>query len=186
MALSKWLSSASKLKKKLDFKRQGIATKIRENPNYRLKNVTEIEIAGELGVKIDVNQANIDDWLRLPDISIHQARSLVELTNSGVQLLCLEDVASALGVSVTKIKTWQRILIFCYYDKKSLDKPQKINPNLASLKELLEIPNLEDNLAKKIIINRQEKGKYVNLADFKQRLSLDSDLLYYLMYYLKL
>jgi DNA uptake protein ComE-like DNA-binding protein len=185
MALSKWLSSVTKLTKKLDLKHQAIVNKIAENPYYRFETITEINIAGKLGVKIDVNQANIDEWLRLPGISIHQARSLVELTNGGMQFLCLEDLAAALGVSVTKIKIWQPILYFCYYDAESLDTPQKINPNTASSKELAEIPCLDDHFVQKIIINRQQQGNYQNLADFKQRLSLDNDSVYQLMYYLK-
>jgi DNA uptake protein ComE-like DNA-binding protein len=185
MSLSKWLSSANKLSKKLDFNRQAIIVKIKENPYYRLQSVTEINIAGELGLKIDVNRANIDDWLRLPSISIHQARSLVELTDTGVQFLCLEDLAAALGVSVTRIKIWQPILHFCYYDPESLDTPAKINPNCASLAELQEIPLLDQDLAQKIFINRQEKGNYRNLADLKQRLSLNNDAISQLMYYLK-
>lgn len=185
MALSRWLSSANRLTKKLDVKRQSMIVKIKENPYYRFQSVTEINIAGELGLKIDVNRANIDDWLRLPSISIHQARSLVELTDAGVQFLCLEDLAAALGVSVNQIKIWQPILYFCYYDPESLDTPAKINPNYASLTELQEIPLLEPNLAQKIVINRQENGNYRNLADLKRRLSLDNDAISQLMYYFK-
>ena len=185
MALSKWLSSATKLSKKLDLKRQAIIAKIQANPYYRFQSVAEINIAGELGLKIDVNRANVDDWLRLPSISIHQARSLVELTDAGVQFLCLEDLAAALGISVTKIRIWQPILYFCYYVPESLDTPAKINPNSASLNELQEIPLLDHDLAQKIFINRREKGNYRNLADLKQRLSLNNEVISQLMYYLK-
>jgi len=49
-----------------------------------------------LGIQIDVNQASVD-WLRLPGLSIHQAR--VELCRSGVQFYCLEDIAAALNAT---------------------------------------------------------------------------------------
>lgn len=185
MTLSRWLSSPNKLRKKLNLKRQIIASKIRENPYYRFETVLEIEIACELGIKINVNQASVDDWLRLPGISIHQAKSLVELTDSGMQFLCLEDLAAALGVSPTNIVIWQPILFFAYYDRESFNTPPKINPNFATSRELESIPLLNSNLIQKILTNRAEKGKYRNLADFKQRLALDGDFIYQLMYYFK-
>ena len=55
----------------------GIRNKIANDPYYRFQSLQEIAIAAELGIKIDVNQATVDDWLRLPGLSIHQARSLV-------------------------------------------------------------------------------------------------------------
>jgi DNA uptake protein ComE-like DNA-binding protein len=185
MALSKWLSSANGFANKLNRQRQAIAAKIKQNPYYRFKSEAEIEIGAQLGLKIDVNQANIDDWLRLPGISIHQARSLVELTDNGVQFLCLEDLAAALGVSVTNIQPWQKILYFCYYDPESFYTPKKINPNQASLEELQSIPNLGAELAQRIVKNCHQNGKYRNLADLQRRLNLDSEFTYHLMSYLK-
>jgi DNA uptake protein ComE-like DNA-binding protein len=185
MGLAKWLSSGSKLAKNLDLERKAIAMRIERDPYYRFQSVKEMAIAAELGIKIDVNRANVDDWLRLPGISIHQARSLVELTQRGLQFLCLEDLAAALGLSVNQIKIWQPILYFCYYDSDSLDSPPQINPNSASIEQLQQIPHLEADLAQKILNNRQEQGKYRNLADLQQRLTLNNDLTHQLMYYLK-
>jgi len=185
MSLSKLLSSTRKITQQLDSSRQAIIRKIKQNPNYRFQSVEEIAIASELGIKIDVNLATVDDWLRLPNISINQARNLVEITNSGVYFLCLEDLASALGVSVLKIQFWQPILYFAYYDSDSFHAPAKINPNMATLKELVTIPNVDATIAQKIINNREEKGKYRNLADLKQRLDLTADFTYHIMYYLK-
>ncbi len=185
MKLSKWLSSGSKLGKKLAPERRAIATKIERDPYYRFQSVKEMAIAAELGIRIDVNQANIDDWLRLPGISIHQAKSLVELTRMGIQFLCIEDLAAALGLSVTKIKIWQPVLYFCYYDPESLDTPLQINLNSASIEQLQQIPHLEGDLAARIVKNRQEKGEYRNLAHLQQRLTLNNDLTHQLMYYLK-
>jgi DNA uptake protein ComE-like DNA-binding protein len=168
MKLSKWLFSANNLTAKLDFQREAIAKKIAKNPYYRFQSATEIAIAEELGIKIDVNKANVDDWLRLPGISIHQAKSLVELTDGGLQFLCIEDVAMALGISVMKINIWQPIIYFCYYDAKSFHTPLQININLATFKQLQKIPGLDENLARKIILNRQKNGNYRNLADLKK------------------
>ena len=63
---------------------QAIKVKIQHDPYYRLQSVQEIVIAAQLGMTIDVNQASVDDWLRLPGLSIHQARTLFDLTSLGV------------------------------------------------------------------------------------------------------
>lgn len=162
-----------------------IRRKIINNPYSRLDNLLEVQIAAELGIKIDVNQACVDDWLRLPGISIYQARSLVELVGMGMQLLCLEDVAAAMGVPIHRIKPLEPILHFEYRDRHSCLSPQKVNPNTASIAELTQIPLLEIDLAQRILVARQEKGNYLNLADFQRRLDLNSQLISQLMYYLQ-
>ena len=163
-----------------------IRQKIINNPYSRLDNLLEVQIAAELGVKIDVNQACIDDWLRLPGISIHQARSLVELVGMGMQLLCLEDVAAAMSVPIHRLQPLEPILHFEYRDRHSCLSPQKINLNTASLAEIAQIPLLETDLAQRILIDRQANGNYRHLADFQRRLGLNSKLTSQLMYYLQL
>ncbi len=162
-----------------------IRARLQSDPYYRLQSAEEIAIAAELGIKIDVNQASVDDWLRLPGVSIHQARSLVELTGMGVQFCCLEDIAAALGVPVQRIKPLQPILSFCYYDADSPGTPQPINPNTASIEQLTKIPAVDLFLARAIVQNRGDSGDYRNLADFQRRLSLSPQLISELMYYLR-
>ena len=168
-----------------NFQKNFIRQKIINNPYSRLENLLEVQIAAELGVKIDVNQACIDDWLRLPGISIHQARSLVELVGMGMQLLCLEDVAAAMSVPIHRLQPLEPILHFEYRDRHSCLSPQKINPNTASLAEIVQIPVIESDLAQRILLDRQEKGSYRNLANFQARLGLNSQLVSQLMYYLQ-
>lgn len=162
-----------------------IRQKIINNPYSRLENILEVKIAAELGVRIDVNQACVDDWLRLPGISIHQARSLVELVGMGMQLLCLEDVAAAIGVPIHRIQPLEPVLHFEYRDRHSCFSPQKVNPNTATIAQLTQIPLVETDLAQRILVDRQKQGNYRNLADFQRRLSLDSPLVSQLMYYLQ-
>ena len=162
-----------------------IRQKIINNPYSRLQNLLEVQIAAELGVRIDVNQACVDDWLRLPGISIHQARSLVELVGMGMQLLCLEDVAAAMSVPIHRLQPLESILHFEYRDRHSCLSPQKVNPNTASLAEIAQIPLVKTDLAKRILVDRQEKGNYRNLADFQRRLGINSQLISQLMYYLQ-
>lgn len=106
----------------------GIKNRILNDPYYRFRSLKEVAIAAELGVKIDVNQASIDDWLRLPGFSIHQARSLVDLVGMGVQLLCIEDVAAAISLPVWRLQPLEPILHFEYYDRLSPLSPQKSIP----------------------------------------------------------
>jgi DNA uptake protein ComE-like DNA-binding protein len=156
--------------------------RIKSDPYYRLKTASEVQLAAELGVRIDVNQASVDDWLRLPGLSIHQARSIVALTRSGVQLLCLEDVAAALGLPVQRLQPVAPILQFCYYD--SMVMPPTVNPNTASIELLTRIPIIDLYLARAIVEQRRSR-KYQHLADLQQRLGLSPALTTELLHYLR-
>lgn len=155
--------------------------RIKHDPFYRLQSVSEVQLAIELGVRIDVNRASMDDWLRLPGISIHQARSIAALTQSGVQLLCLEDVAAVLNVPVSRLESVASILQFCYYDAIA---PQTMNANTAAIELLTKIPAVDLYLARAIVEGRRS-GKYRNLADLQQRLSLPPQLTVELLHYLR-
>jgi DNA uptake protein ComE-like DNA-binding protein len=161
-----------------------IKKKILNNPYYRFQTIEEVKIAIELGIQIDANQADVDDWLRLPGISIHQARSLAELTRMGVQFLCLEDLAAALSVPIHRLKPLEGIVTFAFYAPESTISPQKIDPNIASVEQLTEILHIYPDLALKIVLEREEKGCYTNLADLQRRLCLNSQVTSQLMYYL--
>ncbi len=163
----------------------GIRNKIKHDPYYRFQCLKEVAIAVELGVKIDVNQAGVDDWLRLPGFSIHQARSLCELVSMGVQLVCLEDIAAAINVPVQRLQAYESILSFAYYDRSSPLSPEKINLNQASVEVIATIPGIDPDLAAKLLENRQANGKYRNLVDLQRRLNLDRELISQLMHYLR-
>lgn len=165
-----------------NFQRKAIANKIRNDPYYRFQSLTEIEIAAQLGIKIDVNQASVDDWLRLPGISIHQAKVLVELVQKGVHLVCLEDVAGAISVPATRLLPLEPILYFAYYDRLSVLSPQKINLNQASLVQIMQVYLWDENLALLVFNEREKNGKYRNLADLQSRLNLDNELISKLLY----
>lgn len=159
--------------------------RISRDPYYRFGSMAEVAIAAQLGVKIDVNRASVDDWLRLPGLSIHQARSLVELVSMGVPLLGSEDIAAALSIPIESIKPLEPLLYFGYYDPESLSTPGQINANTASVEALSEVPLLSADLAQRIVGDRQANGAYRHLADFGQRLRLDSQQLSQLMHFLK-
>ena len=168
---------------KFNPRRLSLRAKLQRDPYYRLQSTEEIQVAADLGIKIDVNQASVDDWLRLPGISIHQAHALVELVAMGVPLLCLEDVAAALGLTPRHLQHLEPILSFCHYDPQSLLHPPRVNPNNASLEELSTIVIINYPVAVAIVENRQKYGKYRNLADLQRRLGLSSKFAAQLMYY---
>ncbi|WP_009633253.1 ComEA family DNA-binding protein [Synechocystis sp. PCC 7509] len=162
---------------------QSIRTKLLNDPYYRLQSRAEIAIAADLGIQIDVNKAKVDDWLRLPGLSIHQARNLVQLCQAGVQFCCIEDIAAALSISVQHLQPLVPVLKFCYYDEILTIAP--LSPNIATIEQLTEIPAIDLRLAQSIVHNRDLQGAYRNLVDFQRRLSLPGALISQLMYYLQ-
>ncbi|MGV0023764.1 helix-hairpin-helix domain-containing protein [Phormidesmis priestleyi ANT.L61.2] len=155
---------------------------ILNDPFYRFQSLDEIRLAASLGIQIDVNQASVDDWLRIPGLSIHQARMLTQLSQSGVQFFCVEDLAAALGLSLQRLKPLEPILSFCYYDEDCMT--QRVNLNTASVEELGSIPDMGTVLARAIVRNRVSNGPYKNLVDLQKRLSLPSQTVSHLMHYL--
>jgi DNA uptake protein ComE-like DNA-binding protein len=185
MAFLNWLSTVARSSRELNPQFLAIRERLRNNPYYRLQSTEEIRVAAVLGIKIDANQASVDDWLRLPGLSIHQARSLVNLAQSGVHFYCVEDIAAALGMPVQRLKPLEPVLSFCYYDAESTYTICPVNPNTATVEVLLQIPILDAFLAKAIVHNRLTVGPYRNLADLQQRLFLPRNLTAELMHYLR-
>ena len=176
--MKNWLPRNSKLQK--------LRSKLLNDPYYRLQSGEEIAIAVELGIRIDTNQATVDDWLRLPGLSIHQARSLVELQSAGVKFYCIEDIAAALNMSVHRLLPLLPILNFSYYDDQSLvNATAKVNPNTATVESLTSVPFIDLSLAQVVVQNRLSSGPYRNLVDFQRRLNLPGEAIAQLMYYLR-
>ncbi|MGI2909224.1 helix-hairpin-helix domain-containing protein [Tolypothrix sp. VBCCA 56010] len=164
---------------------QKLRSRLLNDPYYRLQSGEEIAIAAQLGIRIDANQATVDDWLRLPGLSIHQARSLVELSRVGVKFYCIEDIAAALSIPAQRLEPLKLILDFSYYDDEALSNPTQININTATVENLGKIPFIDASLAEAIVQNRSSTGHYRNLIDFQQRLNISGDAIAQLMYYLR-
>lgn len=178
MVFSRWSN-------KLNLHRKAIRKRILNDPYYRFCSLEEVAIAVELGVTIDVNQAGVDDWLRLPGFSIHQGRTLVALVSMGVELLCIEDLAAALSIPVQSLKPLAPILVFSYRDPQSLLTSQRVHINCATLEQLQDIPVIDVDLAQNLISNRRENGHYKSLADLQRRLTLTGSVISELMHYLQ-
>jgi DNA uptake protein ComE-like DNA-binding protein len=173
MSLFDWITKTAQA--------QSVRSRILNDPYYRFQSLAELQLAASLGIKIDVNRASVDDWLRLPGLSIHQARTLTELTQSDIPLHSLEDIAAVLNLPLQRLQPLEPVLLFCYYDPNSVQTIQPINANTASLEMLTRIPGVDLYLARLITQYRP----YRNLPHLQRRLSLSSELTSQLMHYLK-
>lgn len=162
-----------------------LRNKIKNNPYYRFQSLEEIAIAAQLKITIDVNRATVDDWLRLPGVSIRQAQTLTSLAASGVEFLAIEDIAAALNLPPQRLQPFTPILSFTFADPESTLAPCLVNVNTATVEELSTVPFLEPTLAEKVVENRINGGLYRDLADFQQRLGLKGQLTSQLMHHLR-
>jgi DNA uptake protein ComE-like DNA-binding protein len=163
--------------------KMSLRSRIIEDPYYRFKSPFEIAVAADLGIKIDVNQAGIDDWLRLPGISIHQARQLVSLSQAGVAFYSISDLAAALNIQISRLQWLAPVLSFQYYDT-ALALPAA-NINRSTVAELIQIPQISPELAAQIITQREQDGDFTDLLNFQQRLGLSGESIGKLMHYLQ-
>ena len=161
-----------------------LKSRLAQEPFYRFESFEEMQLAASWGIVIDANTASVDEWLRLPGISIHQARTLYSLTQKGLTLSCIEDVAAAIALPPEQIRPWEAILQFCYYDREAALEPTAINANTATADELATVPALDIFLARAIVHYRQQ-GPYRDLADLQDRLRLTTAVTAELLHYLK-
>jgi DNA uptake protein ComE-like DNA-binding protein len=162
--------------------KMSLRSRILEDPYYRFKSAFEIAIAADLGVKIDVNQASVDDWLRLPGISIHQARQLVALSQAGVAFYSISDLVAALGIPISRLQWLAPILSFQYYDQAAALPAANINRS--KIAELIQIPAISPELATEIVTQRDRDGTFTDLVNFQQRLGLSGEIIGELMHYI--
>jgi DNA uptake protein ComE-like DNA-binding protein len=157
-----------------------------QDPRYRFRSLLELNQAVRLGFRLDVSTATIDDWLRLPLFSIHQARLLVQLQRGGVAFHCPEDIAAALGWTPAQIAPLSEALRFTYYEADSPLNCPRLNPNRTEGSKLLTLPGMNPALVQQLINDREQRGPFRDLADFQARLNLPgeqiSDLMHYLIF----
>ncbi|MEM9768733.1 MAG: helix-hairpin-helix domain-containing protein [Cyanobacteria bacterium P01_D01_bin.71] len=146
--------------------------RLQRDPLARLETAAEVAIAADLGIRIDVNQATVDDWLRLPGISIHQARTLTRLSQHGVVFYALEDVAAALGLPDQRLLPISPVLQFCYYDESSaIAAPGLGSLNQATMGQLMTLPSMSPAIAERIM-NERRRSPFTSWSDVHHRLRL--------------
>ena len=162
-----------------------VKKKLAQDSYYRFRSADEVRLGVQSGLQIDANRATVDDWLRLPGISIHQARSLVELSRSGTPLTCWEDVAAVTGIGVQQLEAFGNAVQFYYYDPDSAIAPQPLSVNQATVQQLSAIPAMDTTLAEQLVYGRQRFGPYRDWLDLKQRLQLSPQVISALLHYLQ-
>ncbi len=185
MTLSNWLNHLTQRRELASRRPLSRREQLLQDPYYRFQSIVEVQEAAALGVTIDANRATVDDWLRLPGLSIHQAKLLHGLTQAGIQFHCLEDLAAALNVSVVHLKPLAPILRFYYYDPDGAETIQTLNANQATIAQLTTIPGVDLFLARTLVEQRSAHGPYLNLVDLQRRLNLPATLTAGLMHYLR-
>jgi len=179
--LKRWLAKVqTSVKRPLQ---HPLRRRLQQEPYYRFASFEEMRLAASWGIKIDANTASVDEWLRLPGLSIHQARSLQALTGKGLFFSCIEDVAAAIALSPEQIRPWEAMLQFCYYDREAALEPTTVNANMATADELATVPTLDIFLGRAIVHYRQQ-GPYRDLADLQDRLRLTTAVTAELLHYL--
>lgn len=184
MPLSHWLAQLTQRIEPDSRRPPSRRVQMLQDPYYRFQSIAEVQEAAALGVTIDANRATVDDWLRLPGLSIHQAKLLHGLIQAGVQFHCLEDLAAALSVPVAHLKPLALILRFYYYDPDGVETIQTLNANQATIAQLTKIPGVDLFLARAMVEQRSAHGPYRNLVDLQRRLNLPATLTAELMHYL--
>jgi len=159
--------------------------RLQRDPLARLDNLAEVAIAADLGMRIDVNQARVDDWLRLPNISIHQARTLVSLSHSGVVFCGLDDVAAALGMASQHLAPLAPVLQFCYYDEASAVAALPTSLNQATPAQLMALPGMSIAIAERIV-NERQRSPFTTWSDVHHRLRLAPEQTSQWIHYLKI
>ena len=178
------LSVSRRLLKAPPFLGNQSLTVLWQDPRYRFRSLLELNQAVRLGFRLDVSTATIDDWLRLPLFSIHQARLLVQLQRGGVVFHCPEDIAAALGWTPAQIAPFSEALRFTYYEADSPLNCPRFNPNHTEGSKLLTLPGMNPALVQQLINDREQRGPFRDLADFQARLNLPGDQVSDLMHYL--
>ncbi|MEO1589856.1 MAG: helix-hairpin-helix domain-containing protein [Cyanobacteria bacterium J06632_22] len=177
----RWAVQALKGIDRLESYLNPLRGRLEKDPYYRFRSYEEVRAAVRLGVRIDVSHATVDDWLRLPGLSIHQARTLSALVHRGVPLMSIEDVAAALHLPLQRLRPLEPILEFRYYDpppNPTLDINQVSGP------QLLQIPGMTPHFAQQLIYHRR-LGPYRSWEDLQQRLRLPPEQVGHLIHYLQ-
>ncbi|MBD0334625.1 MAG: helix-hairpin-helix domain-containing protein [Cyanobacteria bacterium Co-bin13] len=159
--------------------------RLQADPYCRLQSYQEVKLAAELGFCLDVNRAAVDDWLRLPGLSIHQARLLVSLSQTGVAFHCLEDIAAALGTPAAALAPLLPVLEFRYYDPAEASGVTAVIVNRATVEELCQVPRIDPQTARAIVYDRNWRGPFRDAAEFQQRLHVPPDWMEHLIHYLR-
>ncbi|BAC91092.1 helix-hairpin-helix domain-containing protein [Gloeobacter violaceus] len=142
-----------------------------QDSQQRLQSDQDMRLARELGMGIDINRCSIDDLLRLPGLSIIEARRIVEARRSGGPYLSADELIERADLSSIKVRRLEPLLQFCYYEP-PVALPVTLDVNEASVVQLEQLEGLDTHLAVRIVREREQHGDYPSLGDLRDRLNL--------------
>ncbi|MEY3544496.1 MAG: hypothetical protein RLZZ106_1110 [Cyanobacteriota bacterium] len=148
--------------------------KLRQDPQRRLHDPSEVRHAAALGWRLDVNRASANDWLRLPGITPAQVDLLLRLQRGGVQLSGLDDLVRLLELPRGQAAAWEPLLLFRWYgDGAPLhSSPRPVDLNHAAGAALeRELPQL-DAVRRARLLRERQRAPFSDLADLQHRLQL--------------
>lgn len=150
------------------------------NPQQRLTSEQQMLTARELGMSIDINRCSVDDLLRLPGVTLLEARRIVEIRRSGGPYFSADELQERTDVSWEKIRRLQSMLQFRYYEQKS-SLLILLDINSATATQISELEGIEPSLASRIVQERDLGGDFSNISDLRDRLNLPARIIARLM-----
>ncbi|NCI48933.1 helix-hairpin-helix domain-containing protein [Sediminibacterium roseum] len=135
------------------------------------KEETSVRPAGRKIVAIDINTATEEEWKMLPGIGVVLAKRILKFREHAGGFVSVDEVRKTYGLADS---VYQRIHPYLRTDERSLPK---LDLNLVSAYDLKRKLQVEDAVAKAVIVYRKQNGPYQSVVDLK-KISLISDTLF--------
>jgi len=151
--------------------RELFALKLRQQPGRPLQSPQEVQLAAELGWRLDVNRATATDWSRLPGITADQVDLLIRLQAGGVQLSGSDDLARLLELPASVIASWQPLLDYRWYGAPPAATPApRLDLNQANDRQLQTLGLSSERRAR--LLRERARRPFQDLADLQLRVQL--------------
>ena len=139
-------------------------------------SATEFEMSFN---QLNINQATEEELMTLPGITRNIARNIIQYRTHIGGFRKVEDLALVSGVGASKLSLF-RMEVYCgkmassnasltssrrSYHRMSSRRGSKLNINDATVTELCKVPNVGEDMAKRIVEYRNEYGPFQVLTD---------------------
>ncbi len=131
-----------------------------------------------INTPIDINTASAEELMQLPGMNHSLPYRIINYREKLGSFVDLQQIKTVYGMTDS---VYQMILPFFKID---LNTIKKININMASEYELSLNPNINRNIAKAIVIYRQQHGNYQQLEDLKKIVFINEEMFQRIIPYL--